>query len=213
MHSSLNAKANDRALSLVVLFGSHLTQPHQTRLLLCFARLAAGKQGEPSFYEYAADHHQTANTDAMMSSNEQPLPEQESLWKRLQRKSQNAWVATKIKSVNGKEQAIVTKLNFDIQQRKKQFGVDYLTLKQQATTSEDDLQSCIDMALGDIKVLQDQIDEHEKVIADNQIALQQKIAGGTVTTPAAASEESSPATVNEEGDDAVKPELVSASEL
>lgn len=135
----------------------------------------------------------------------------ESFWQRIQRQSSNVLASTKAKSVNVKESAIIKKLRYDIQQRKKIFGIDYLTLlKETEGTTAEDLQNCIDAALSDIDKIQEEITEHEKTISNTQESLQLKIqqnAGGPLPEGAPEPIMEPPPLPSD------KPELVGASEL
>ena len=107
---------------------------------------------------------------------------------------------------------MIKKLNFDIQQRKKIFGVDYLTLKGLPETTPEELQACMDDAEADIKLLQDQVKEHEKTIANNQESLMLKMQqnGGGAAPEGAPEPIVEPPPMPQS---VAKPEVVSASEL
>jgi hypothetical protein len=115
----------------------------------------------------------TASPTMMASNNS--APDNETLWKKIQRKSANGWASTRTKSINVKETAIIKKLELDILLRKRQFGVEYLTLKESEGSSPDEIQGVLDVALEEIASLKEQIHEHKKTIDLNRISLQQKI--------------------------------------
>jgi hypothetical protein len=62
-----------------------------------------------------------------------------------------------------KEQVVISKLEFHISQRQKQFGVDYLTLAENRA-SQQELKDCLKEALKDINELQREIDEHQDAV-------------------------------------------------
>jgi hypothetical protein len=97
------------------------------------------------------------------------------LWKNVQENVLKAWVATKTGSVNAKEVALIKKLEFDIDNRKKKFGADFLTLKLDQQAGEDALQACINEAIFDIENLKRQITEHEKAIESNNADMRKKV--------------------------------------
>ena len=97
------------------------------------------------------------------------------LWKNVQENVLKAWVATKTGSVNVKEVALIKKIEFDIDSRKRKFGIDYLTLKLDGQAGEEALQACVNEALFDIENLKKQITEHELVINSNNEDMRKKI--------------------------------------
>lgn len=99
------------------------------------------------------------------------------LWKNVQENVFKAWVATKTGSVNAKEVALIKKIEFDIENRKKRFGVDYLTLKMEKQSEEEALQACINEAMFDIENLKQQITEHENAIDNNNADMRNKVQG------------------------------------
>lgn len=105
----------------------------------------------------------------------------DSIVKKIQRKAVNGWVATKTHSLNTKEHAIIKKIEYDIRSRRQQFGLDYLTLKDNESTTSEELQSCLDNALSDIATLKAQIQEHQEKIDMNKLALQQQIEEGSTS--------------------------------
>jgi hypothetical protein len=62
-----------------------------------------------------------------------------------------------------KEQVVISKLEFHISQRQKQFGVDYLTLAENRA-SQQELKDCLKEAVKDTKELQREIDEHQDAV-------------------------------------------------
>lgn len=99
------------------------------------------------------------------------------LWKNVQQNVLKAWVATKTGSVNAKEVALIKKIEFDIENRKKKFGADYLTLKLDKQAEEEALQACINEAVFDIENLKKQITEHEIAIDSNNEDMRKRVEG------------------------------------
>ncbi len=123
----------------------------------------------------------------------------------MKRKSANGGAAKRAKTDNAKEHAMNAKLQFELTNKRKTFGVDYLNLKQSGESAEE-LQACIDIALGGMEELREQMDEHERTISNNHESLQHKLsqnAGDSDPEGAPEAIASPPA----------KPELVSAADL
>lgn len=99
------------------------------------------------------------------------------LWKNVQENVLKAWVATKTGSVNAKEVALIKKIEFDIESRKRKFGVDYLTLKLDGQTGEEALEACINEAIFDIENLKKEIKEKEILIDSNNEDMRKKVEG------------------------------------
>ncbi|GAX22744.1 hypothetical protein FisN_2Lh579 [Fistulifera solaris] len=86
----------------------------------------------------------------------------------------NCWASTLACGKNTKEKALIQKLKFDLESRKKAFGVDYLTkLKQGA--NEQDLKLVLETAQKDIADLEHQIKEKEDIIEGNTVEAKKKI--------------------------------------
>jgi hypothetical protein len=86
----------------------------------------------------------------------------------------NCWASTLACGKNTKEKALIQKLKFDLESRKKAFGVDYLTkLKQGA--NEQDLKLVLEAAQKDIAELEHQIKEKEDIIEGNTVEAKKKI--------------------------------------
>lgn len=93
---------------------------------------------------------------------------------------------------NTKEKALIQKLRFDLEARKKTFGVDYMN-KVKAGADEEELKLVLETASKDIEEFERQIKEKEDIIEGNTAEAQKKIetnkSGGkpaTETTPAPA---------------------------
>lgn len=100
-----------------------------------------------------------------------PDQENETFGQKLSRWSHNCWESTGLCCFKAKEQSQIAALEFQIVQRQKKFGVDYLTMvltaRQQQLNSGPDapqapiaesLERCVQEAVSDIDLLQGQID-------------------------------------------------------
>lgn len=86
----------------------------------------------------------------------------------------NCWASTMACGKNTKEKALIQKLKFDLESRKKTFGVDYMTkLKQGA--NEQDLKLVLETAKTDIEELERHIKEKEDIIEGNNVEAKKKI--------------------------------------
>lgn len=103
----------------------------------------------------------TSDTSNAVTSNN-------NIWNRVKKTGQSVGDYVVSKGVNAKELTLIHKLKYDIQARKKKFGVDYLTLKLNSLTTENDLQACLDEALADVAKLNEQILEKELIIGNNE---------------------------------------------
>lgn len=98
----------------------------------------------------------------------------ESFIDKVKRKLGNCWATTLSCGKNAKESTIIAKLNFDIETRKKNFGVAYMN-KIKSGASEEDLAVVVDKAKKDIAELERQVKEKEDAIEGNKEKLRQKI--------------------------------------
>lgn len=74
-----------------------------------------------------------------------------------------------------KKNAQIQATKFKIAERKKQFGLDYMTLMESKSTTERQLQECMQTALRDLEQLRNQLDRHQKKIVMRQEVVQEKL--------------------------------------
>jgi len=95
-------------------------------------------------------------------------------WKIVKNKATSVLLMTKTRGVNAKEKAYIRKLQFDVAQRQRAFGVEYLTLKQGNATPED-LQACIERAETEIAEIKESITVKESAIGANEEELKRQL--------------------------------------
>lgn len=86
----------------------------------------------------------------------------------------NCWASTMACGKNTKEKALIQKLRFDLESRKKTFGVDYMTKLNHGAT-EQELKLVVETAQHDIAELEHQIKEKEDIIEGNTVEAKKKI--------------------------------------
>ena len=86
----------------------------------------------------------------------------------------NCWASTMACGKNTKEKALIQKLRFDLDSRKKAFGVDYMTKLNQGAT-EPELKLIVETAQKDMADLEHQIQEKEDIIEGNTVEAKKKI--------------------------------------
>ncbi|MGK3745332.1 MAG: hypothetical protein ACI8RD_010658 [Bacillariaceae sp.] len=93
--------------------------------------------------------------------------EQESVVDKMKRIMINFGHSTKLWCFKAKKQTQFVTIDFKVTQIKKKFGIDYLTLIENNEPATE-LKRCLKIALKDIAVLQDQIDDHIDQIDDKE---------------------------------------------
>ncbi|KAL3936625.1 MAG: hypothetical protein SGBAC_008102 [Bacillariaceae sp.] len=131
------------------------------------------------------------------------VEEKETFGQKMSRISKNCWESTGLCCFTAKEQSQIAALEFQLVQRQKKFGVDYLamvlTARQQQLNSPENappqapiaeaLERCVSEAVSDIDVLQSQIDSRMVNIDQRTVEVNQRIQPGPGTpkpAPAAA---------------------------
>jgi Calpain family cysteine protease len=129
-------------------------------------------------------HSITLSSDRMSHSRPERAPDigddvdDEPFGEKMQRMATNCGHETGLFCFKAKKQTQVSALELKINQRKKKFGVDYLTLVNQHA-SQAALKECLKQAQNDIAKLQAQIDEHLETIDEKEQEVNDKI----VTAP------------------------------
>jgi hypothetical protein len=127
--------------------------------------------------------------------------EKEAFGDKVQRMATNCGHETGLCCFKAQKQTQISALELKINQRKKKFGVDYLTLvNQQASPTA--LKECLKQARDDIRELQSQIDEHLDLIDGKEQEVNDKI----VTVPTESSKGSTNGGGNKRGNKSNVPE-------
>jgi hypothetical protein len=115
-----------------------------------------------------------ANDTSTSTTDPNESPSNESFMQRVTRATKNLGHRVRSFCSNTKEDAHVKKLEYDIAQRKKTFGVTYLDLLDKKATDEE-LKECINAALEDVGKLKDKMQGHSQNKEKNKEELQRRI--------------------------------------
>jgi hypothetical protein len=119
--------------------------------------------------------YNTAQLQTMERANSTFIPptEEETVLAHIARSTQNAFYSCFGCLQTSKEKAMIRYKEYEIEQRKKEFGVDYMNLKKQG--QENQLQDCVDTALFRIAMFETEIQNLMTTIAAKDNALKSRL--------------------------------------